>query len=156
SFAFAPEGFEIVQIERVEALADMEEEHAENDEGDHDRERHAHLHYERHAAHADGGQDQAVLQRHEADHLGDGVAPGDHHQKPERDDRKRQRQVLARDGARLIGHRQHEQYRERNQPDPDDHGEADAEHGLDGAVDLQLDDDVMEGDRNRERLEDEG
>src|SRR6185312_924891 len=39
--------------------------------------------------------------------------------------------------------------------DADYHGEADSEHGFDRAVDLQLDDDVMEGDGNHDRLEDE-
>ena len=81
---------------------------AEHDEGDQHRERDADLDHQRHAAGAGGGQDQAVLQRHEADHLADGVAPGDHHQQAEQDHGEREaRCPRAPARRRCGGDRQH-------------------------------------------------
>ena len=83
-------------IDRVEPLADAEQEDADDDERDQHRERDADLHHQRHALRAGRGQVDAVLQRHEADDLADRVAPRHHHQQADQHDRQGQRDILAR------------------------------------------------------------
>ena len=87
---------ERLDVDGVEPLANAEQEDADDDEGDQDREGDADLDHQRHALGAGGGQDQAVLHRHEADDLADRVAPHHHHQQPQQHDREGERQVLAR------------------------------------------------------------
>ena len=67
-----------------------------HDEGDQHREGDADLDHQRHALGAGGRQDQAVLERHEADDLADRVAPRHHHQRPEQHDGERESEILAR------------------------------------------------------------
>ena len=73
----------------------------------------ADLHHQRHALRAGGGEVDAVLQRHEADHLADRVAPRHHHQQADQHDRQRQRDVLARHRIGVRGDRQHHLQRQR-------------------------------------------
>src|SRR4051795_4280469 len=55
-----------MDVDRLEALADAEEEDADDDQRHEDREGDADLHHQRHALGARRGEDQAVLDRHEA------------------------------------------------------------------------------------------
>ena len=140
-------------IDRVEALADAEQENADDDEGDQDREGDADLDHERHALGAGGGEHQAVLQRHEADHLTDGVAPRHHHQQAEQHHREREGEVLARQRIGVGGDAQHHHHGERHQAHAEQHGEADADHGLDLAVNAELDDHPVQRHRDDDGLE---
>src|SRR3954470_4996436 len=124
-----------MDVDRLEALADAEEEDADHDQRHEDREGDADLDHQRHALGAGRGEDQAVLDRHEADHLAHGIAARDHHQEAEQDHRQREGEVLARERPGLRGHRQHHHDRERDQADAGEHGLADAYHRLDLAVD---------------------
>ena len=101
------------------------------------RERDADLDHQRHALGAGGRQDQAVLQRHEADDLADRVAPRHHHQQAEQDDREREGEILARQRIGLGGDAQHHHHGERDEPDAGEHGRADADDGLDLAMDAE-------------------
>src|SRR5580698_7679720 len=60
---------ERLHIDGVEAFADAEQEDSDHDECDEDGERDADLDDERHALGPSAGEDQPVLDRHEADHL---------------------------------------------------------------------------------------
>ena len=72
---------EVLDVEAVELLADLEEEHAEDQHADQHVERDAELDHHRHAVGRAGrGEEQAVLHRQEADHLRHRLAPRDHHQ----------------------------------------------------------------------------
>ena len=70
---------------------------AKYEKRDEHREGNTDLDHQRHAACPGGGEDQAVFQRHEANDLGDGIAPRDHHQHPEKNDGERQRQAFTRE-----------------------------------------------------------
>src|SRR2546428_3719985 len=73
--------FEMLQVEAVELLADLEEEHTEDQHADQHIERDAQLDDHRHAVGRAGrGEEKAVFHRQEADHLRDRLAPRDHHQ----------------------------------------------------------------------------
>jgi hypothetical protein len=62
--------FQVADVEAVELVADLEEEHAEDDHADQHVERDAQLHHHRHAVGgAGGGEEEAVLHGEEADHL---------------------------------------------------------------------------------------
>src|SRR5512135_482945 len=81
---------EVLEVEAVELLADLEEEHAEDQHADQHVERDAELDDHRHAVGRAGrGEEQAVLHRQEADHLRDRLAPRDHHQERKHDARHR-------------------------------------------------------------------
>ena len=84
-------------IDRVETLANAEQENADDDEGDQDGEGDADLDHERHALGAGGGKHEPILQRHEADHLTYGVPARHHHQQAEQHHRERKGEVLARE-----------------------------------------------------------
>jgi hypothetical protein len=61
----------VADVEAVELVADLEEEHAEDDDADQHVEGDAQLDHHRHAVGgAGGGEEQAVLHGEEADHLG--------------------------------------------------------------------------------------
>src|SRR5687768_5661518 len=90
-----PKAIEGFDVHRVEALADTEEEDTNHDEGDQDGECDADLDDEGHALGAGRGKYKTVLQRHEADHLADGVASHHHHQEPEENDGQREGEILA-------------------------------------------------------------
>ncbi len=113
------------------------------------------LDHQRHALGAGRRQHQAVLQRHEADHLAHGIAPRHHHQQAEQHHRQRKRKILARQRIGLRRHPQHHHHRQRHQPHAEQHGRTDADHGLDLAVDAELDDDPVQNDRNDDGLEDQ-
>ena len=90
---------EVVDVEAVELLADLEEEHAEDQHADQHVERDAELDHHRHAVgRAGGGEEQAVLHRQEADHLRHRLAPRDHHQ-------ERQQHAGQRDAERAARRR---------------------------------------------------
>src|SRR5439155_119130 len=140
---------------RVEALADAEQEHPDDQEGDEDGEGDADLDDERHAARAGRGEDQAVLERHEADHLAHRVAPRDHHEEAEEKHRQRERQVLAHEHALGRGDGQHHDDREGDECHADEHRRPDTDDGLDRAMDAEAHHDAMQGDRNEHPLEGE-
>src|SRR5512135_64260 len=78
SISLFPELFEVLQVEAVELLADLEEEHAQNHHADQDVERDAELDDHRHAVgRAGSGEEQAVFHRQETDDLRDRLAPRD-------------------------------------------------------------------------------
>src|SRR5262249_28652786 len=147
------EAVERLQVDRVEALADAEQEDADHDEGDQDREGNADLDHERHAFGAGGGEHEPVFERHESDHLPDRVAASHHHEQAKQHDRERKGEVLTRERIGARSHAQHHHHRERDQPHADQHGGADADHFLDLAVNAEPDDDPMQGHRNDNRLE---
>src|SRR5882724_3902888 len=69
SSPLTPVAVEGLQIHRVEALTDAEQKNSDHDESDQDRERDANLHHQRHALGPRRGENETVLQGHEADHL---------------------------------------------------------------------------------------
>ena len=70
-----------MQVEAVELLADLEEEHAEDEHADQQVERDAQLDHHGHAVGGAGGREkQPILHRQKSDHLGHGFAARDHHQ----------------------------------------------------------------------------
>src|SRR5579875_3493521 len=144
-----------MQIHRVEAFADSEQENPDHDERDQDREGDADLDDERHALGARGGQHETVFERHEADHLAHGVSPRHHHQQAEQNHRQRESQVFARERIGLGGHAQHHHHRKGDEADPEQHGSADADDLFDLAMDAETDDDAVQGNRDHDRLEDE-
>src|SRR5688572_33497119 len=76
-----PQILEMVQVEAVELLADLEEEHPQHQHRDQDVERHAELDDHRHAvSRTHRAEEQAVLHRQESDHLRHGLAARDHGQ----------------------------------------------------------------------------
>src|SRR5688572_11851701 len=74
----APEPVQGAHVDGVEALADAEDEDPKDDEGDQHREGDRELDHERHALGPCGGEDEPVLEAHEAHYLAHRVAPGDH------------------------------------------------------------------------------
>src|SRR5918995_6328906 len=97
SFGFAPDMFEGLDIDAVEAFADTEYKHGKYKKRDEHRESDTDLDDERHAARAGGSENQAIFQRHEANDLGDRIAPRDHHQHPEENNGERQGQAFTRE-----------------------------------------------------------
>src|SRR5258706_3528147 len=144
-----------MDVDRLEALADAEQENADHDQRHQDREGDADLHHQRHALRAGGGEDQPVLDRQEADHLAHGIAPRDHHQQAEQDHRKRKGEVLARQRAGLRRDRQHDHDRQRDQRHAGEHRQTDADHRLDRAMDAQAQHDAVQREGNDRRLDDE-
>ena len=140
-----------LHVDGVEALANAEQEDADHDQRHQHREGDADLDDERHPPCAGRGEDQAVLDRHEADDLADRIAPGDHHQEAKQDDREREGEVLARQRAGGLGHPQHQHDRQRDQPHAGQHRRADADHRLDVAVDPQALDHPVKRDRDDDR-----
>src|SRR6185437_11760893 len=69
-------------VHGVEALANSEQEDANDDEGDQNRKGHADLYHQRHAFGARSRQHQSVLKRHESHHLTNGISARHHDQKP--------------------------------------------------------------------------
>ena len=95
----------------------------------------------------------AVLQRQEADHLTDRIAPRHHDQQADQHHRQGQRDVLARDRIGVGGDRQHHLQRQRHQADAGQHGDADADHGLDLAMDAEAEHDAAQRPGDQHRLE---
>src|SRR5580704_5032968 len=93
SLQSSPELVERLHVDGVEALADAEQEDADHDEGHENGERDADLDDERHAFGAGAGENQPVLDRHEADDLAHRIAPRHHHQEAEEEHRKRKRKI---------------------------------------------------------------
>ena len=127
-----------VGVDRLEPLADAEQEHADHGQRDQHREGDRDLDHERHALGAGGGEDQPVLERHEADHHADRVAPHHHHQHAEQHDRQREGEILARERVGVAGDAQHHHDRQRDQREAGEHGRADADDVLDVALDAEL------------------
>src|SRR5581483_4326409 len=96
SSPLSPKIVERRHIHRIEALANPEQEDADDDEGYQDREGDADFDDEWHALGSGGRQHQPVLERHEAYDLADGIAARHHHQKAEQYDRQRKGEILAR------------------------------------------------------------
>src|SRR5450759_5624873 len=67
SLRFASRHVERLQIDRVESLADAEQENTDDEECDEYGKAHADLHDEWHAAGTGRGEHQTVLERHESD-----------------------------------------------------------------------------------------
>ena len=156
SWPFPAETIERMHVHGIEALADAEQEDPDHDQRDQNREGDADLDDERHSLGAGRGEDQPVLDRHEADHLAHRVAPRHHDQQAEQDDRQREGEVFAHERARLGGDRQHDQDRQRDEADAAQHDLPDADHGLDVAMDAEPHDDAVQHDRDHDRLDDEG
>ena len=100
-----------------------------------------------------GGKHEPVLERHEADHLADGILPRHHHQQPEQHHGEREGEIFARERVGAGGDAQHHHHGQRNEPHAEQHGGADADHGLDLAVNAELDDHPVQHDRDQDRLE---
>src|SRR6185369_7847306 len=153
SLALPAESVERLHVDAVEALSDAEQEDADYDEGDQHRKCDADLHDQRHTLGAGGGEHEAVLQRHEADHLAHRVAPRDHHQQAEQYDRERKGEVFACQRIGLGGHAQHHHHRQRNEAHAEQHRRADADNGFDLAMDAEFDDDPVQRSRDDDGLE---
>ena len=111
-----------MQIEAVELLADLEEEHAEHQHRDQHVERDAELDDHRHAVgRAHRAEEQAVLHRQKSDHLRHGLAARDHRQECEQDDGDRDADRAARGGAGERGDRLRE-------PEGEDHDQQAHQH----------------------------
>src|SRR4029453_15905194 len=94
---------EMLQVEAVELLADLEEEHTENQHGDQDVERDAELDDHRHpVGRAGRREEETVFHRQEADHLRNRLAARDHHQERKHHARKRNAQRRAGYRAREL------------------------------------------------------
>ena len=93
----SPITVECADIDAVETLANAEQEDSDDDESDDDGEGDADLDHEWHALGAGRGKHEPVLQRHEADHLADGILPRHHHQQAEQHDGEREGEILARE-----------------------------------------------------------
>ena len=100
---FPPHLFHLPDIQAVELLADLEEEHAEDDHADEDVEGNSQFDYHRHAVGgAGGGEEQAVFHRQEGDDLRHRLAARDHHQEGEQHAGEGDAERRARDGARQL------------------------------------------------------
>ena len=137
------------QLDAVEALANAEQEQADHDERDQHRERDADFDDQRHAARAGCREDQAVFQRHEADHLADRVAPRHHHQQAQQDHGQREREVLAAQRIDACGDLQHQHDRQRDEADADQHRHPDADRSFDFAVNVEPPHDAPQRRRNQ-------
>ncbi len=85
-------------VQTVEGLADLEEEDTEDEGGHQHVQRDTQLHHQRHALRgAGGGEEQAVLQRQECDHLRNRFAPRQHHQQRQQHAGQRDADQTARD-----------------------------------------------------------
>src|SRR4249920_714642 len=144
---------ERVHVNRVEALANAEQENADDDEGDENGKGDADLDHERHALGTGGGEHEPVLQRHEADDLAYDVASRHHHQEAEQNHGKRKGEVLARERIGFRGDAQHHHHGERDEAHAEQHGETDAANSLDLAMNAELDDHPVQGHRDDDRLE---
>ena len=100
-----------LHVHGVEALADAEQEDTDDDKGDQHREGDTNLDHQRHPLGPGRREHQAVLERHEADHLANSVTPSHHHQQTEQHHRQRKGQILARQRIRVRGHPQHHHHR---------------------------------------------
>ena len=67
--------------------------------------------------------------------------------------RQREGQILARQRIGIGGHPQHHHHRQRDEPHAQQHRRADADHGLDLAVNAELDDDPVQRHRDDDGLE---
>src|SRR5438034_1914031 len=112
------EFFQVADVEAVEALADLEEEHAEDQHADQHVERDPELDHHRHAIRsARCREEQSVLHRQEADHLRDRLPSRDHHQKRQHDAGHCDAQRRARHGACQLRNRQREIERKDDEDD---------------------------------------
>src|SRR5208283_1589303 len=100
------QGLEVLQIEAVELLANLEEEHAEDQHRHQHVERDAEFDDHRHAVgRAHRREEQAVLHRQESDHLRHRLAAGDHRQEGDQYHRHRDADGIAGRRARERGYR---------------------------------------------------
>ena len=135
-------------------VADMEEEHAEDERADQHVERDAQLDHQRHAVgRAGGGEEQAVLHRQEADHLRHRLAPRDHHQERQQHARHRDAERRAREGARHLRDRGGQREREDHQADADQHRGRNVDQGLDVPAHVQPVDQAVQYPRDQHHLE---
>jgi hypothetical protein len=137
----------------VEALANAEHENTKDHERDKDRECDRYFHHQRHAARAGRGQNQPVLERHEADDLRHRVGPRDHHQEPKQDHRQRKRQIFPGEHAAFA--RLQQQDRERHQGEPGQHDSPGADDGFNLAMDVEPAHDALQRERNNETFDHE-
>ena len=144
----------VLQVEAVELLADLEEEHAEDEHRDQHVERDAELDDHRHAVSRAGRrEEQAVFHRQEADHLRDRLAPRDHHQERQHHARQRDAQRRARHGVGELRDRQRQVEREDDEHDADQHRRGDVDQALELPADVELADEPVEQPRQRDDLE---
>ena len=90
------------------------------------------------------GEDEAVLQGHEAHHQADGVAAGDHHQQSEQDDGEGEGQVLARQRVGGLGDPQHHHQRQAPRAPTPASMVRPVHHLVDLAVDAEAHDDLVQ------------
>src|SRR5271166_3005080 len=147
---------EVAHVEAVEPLADAEDEHAEDEEDRQHQEGARDLDHQWHAGDADGGEDQAVLHRQEADDLADRGAARDHHQQAEQHHRQRECEVLAGERGYTQRGRQHHLDRQRDQQHAEHHRGKHAEGGFDRAPYVERADDPMQQHGNDRALGDQG
>src|SRR5215469_10948017 len=131
SSALAANAVERVNIDAVEALADAEEEDADDDEGDKYRKGDADLDHERHALCARRSKHKPVLERHEADDLAHGIPARHHHQQPEKHNRECEGEVFAGEGIRAGRNPQHDDHREGDERHSRQHRKAGADDSFD-------------------------
>ena len=146
-----------MDVERVELLADLEHEHAQDDHADQHVEGDAQLHHHRHAVGgAGGGEEEAVLHGEEADHLRHGLGAGDHHEEGHEHARQRDAERAAGDRLRELRDRQRQVEGEDHQHDAHQHHGRDVDEGLDVPLHVQLPDEPVQDERQDHHLEHEG
>src|SRR3990172_7263656 len=146
--------FHLFQVKAVEGSAYLEKEYSEYERGDEYVQGHAELDYQRHpVGGAGGGEEQAVLQRQEADYLRERLFPRYHHEKAQHDGRERDGQRRAGDERRKLPYRGSEVIGEYNEGYAYDHGRGYVDDFLDLLVYLQLVYEDIEYVREREDLE---
>src|SRR5438046_742832 len=155
SWPLAAEAIERVHVDRIEALANAEQEDPDHDQRDENRKGDADLDHQRHAFGACRGEDQPVLDRHEADHLPYRITARHHHQQAEEDHGQGEGEILAHQRTLRGGDRQHHHDRQSHQADAAQHRLSDADHGLDVAMNAQPNDDPVQHHGDHDRLDDQ-
>src|SRR5215470_8733471 len=125
------ERFEIVQVEALELLPDLEEEDSQDEDAHQHVQGDAQLDHHRHPIGGTGrGEEEPVLHREETNHLTHRIAPGDHHQEGEENDRQGDAQRVAGDGGGQGADGLGETEGEDDQPHPEEHGGGDVDQRL--------------------------
>src|SRR5688572_5940165 len=151
-----PQRLEVVQIQAVELLADLEEEHTQHQHRDQDVERHAKLDDHRHSVGgAHRAEEQPVLHRQETDYLRQRLAACDHHQERQQDHADGNAERAARRRARELGDRLRETERENHDQQPDHHGPGGIDQRLGLPVDLEPANQPVQQPRKADDLETE-
>jgi len=120
-----------MQVEAVELFTNLKEEDSENKDRNQEIECNAQLDHHRHSVGGTGcSQEEAVFHGKKSNHLGNGLAPRDHHEEGEQNDSKSNADRMSGDGCGEEADWLGEAKREDHKHQPDEHGDRNVDQAL--------------------------